>query len=144
MLAGYPPFFDDNPFLIYEKILAGKLEWPQHMEQTAKDLIKRLLVHDRTKRLGNMKAGAEDIKKHRSRYRMLSILIFDKTTLHLHLSRWFKSIDWEEVYQRQLRPPIVPNVSSDGDTRNFDNYPEEDWSKVEPITERQMAMFSDF
>jgi len=122
MLAGYPPFFDDNPFLIYEKILAGKLEWPQHMEQTAKDLIKRLLVHDRTKRLGNMKAGAEDIKKH----------------------RWFKSIDWEEVYQRQLRPPIVPNVSSDGDTRNFDNYPEEDWSNVEPITERQMAMFSDF
>jgi len=122
MLAGYPPFFDDNPFCIYEKILAGKLEWPQHMEQTAKDLIKRLLVHDRTKRLGNMKAGAEDIKKH----------------------RWFKSIDWEEVYQRQLRPPIVPNVSSDGDTRNFDNYPEEDWSNVEPITERQMAMFSDF
>ena len=76
MLAGYPPFFDDNPFCIYEKILAGKLEWPQHMEQTAKDLIKRLLVHDRTKRLGNMKAGAEDIKKHRSRYRILSILIF--------------------------------------------------------------------
>ena len=140
MLAGYPPFFDDNPFLIYEKILAGKLEWPQHMEQTAKDLIKRLLVHDRTKRLGNMKAGAEDIKKHRSRSRILSILIFDK----IHLSRWFKSIDWEEVYQRQLRPPIVPNVSSDGDTRNFDNYPEEDWSSVEPITERQMAMFSDF
>ena len=24
MLAGYPPFFDDNPFGIYEKILAGK------------------------------------------------------------------------------------------------------------------------
>ena len=78
MLAGYPPFFDDNPFCIYEKILAGKLEWPQHMEQTAKDLIKRLLVHDRTKRLGNMKAGAEDIKKHRSRYRIWPILIFDK------------------------------------------------------------------
>jgi len=122
MLAGYPPFFDDNPFCIYEKILAGKLEWPQHMEQNPKDLIKRLLVHDRTKRLGNMKAGADDIKKH----------------------RWFKSVDWEEVYQRELKPPIVPKVSSDGDTRNFDNYPEEDWRKVEPVTERQLAMFSDF
>ena len=85
MLAGYPPFFDDNPFCIYEKILAGKLEWPQHMEQTAKDLIKRLLVHDRTKRLGNMKAGAEDIKKHRSRSRILSILIFDK--IHFELAQ---------------------------------------------------------
>jgi serine/threonine protein kinase len=26
MLAGYPPFFDDNPFGIYEKILAGRLQ----------------------------------------------------------------------------------------------------------------------
>ena len=85
MLAGYPPFFDDNPFCIYEKILAGKLEWPQHMEQTAKDLIKRLLVHDRTKRLGNMKAGAEDIKKHRLRSRILSILIFVKIHFALAL-----------------------------------------------------------
>ena len=32
--TGYPPFFDDNPFMIYEKILAGKLDWPQHMEAT--------------------------------------------------------------------------------------------------------------
>ena len=78
-MLGYPPFFDDNPFCIYEKILSGKLEWPQHMEAGPKDLVKRLLVQvemvergmvdfslqDRTKRLGNMKAGAEDIKKHR-------------------------------------------------------------------------------
>eukprot|EP00171_Calliarthron_tuberculosum_P008091 IDg8091t1 len=28
MLAGFPPFFDDNPFGIYEKILAGKIDWP--------------------------------------------------------------------------------------------------------------------
>ena len=29
MLAGYPPFFDDNPFGIYEKILSGKIDWPR-------------------------------------------------------------------------------------------------------------------
>jgi protein kinase X len=28
MLVGYPPFFVDNPFGIYEKILTGKIEWP--------------------------------------------------------------------------------------------------------------------
>ena len=65
MLAGYPPFFDDNPFGIYEKILAGKIEWPRHMDPIAKDLVKKLLVQDRTKRLGNMKNGAEDVKRHR-------------------------------------------------------------------------------
>ena len=55
MLAGYPPFFDDNPFGIYEKILAGRIEWPRHMDPVARDLVKKLLVQDRTKRLGNIK-----------------------------------------------------------------------------------------
>ena len=55
MLAGYPPFFDDNPFGIYEKILDGKIDWHRHMDPIAKDLVKKLLVQDRTKRLGNMK-----------------------------------------------------------------------------------------
>jgi len=122
MLAGYPPFFDDNPFCIYEKILAGKLEWPQHVEPVARDIVKRLLVQDRTKRLGNMKAGAEDVKKH----------------------RWFKSIEWEEVFYKQLKPPIVPKMSFEGDTRNFDDYPEDDWKNVKKVNERQLAMFEDF
>lgn len=28
----YPPFFDDNPFGIYQKILSGKLEFPRHLD----------------------------------------------------------------------------------------------------------------
>lgn len=80
MLVGYPPFYDDNPFGIYEKILSGKIEWPRHMDPIAKDLVKKLLVQDRTKRLGNMKNGADDVKKH----------------------RWFKHLDWEEVKNKKL------------------------------------------
>ena len=56
---GYPPFYDDNPFGIYEKILSGKLEWPRHVEMTAKDLVKRLLVqvahNKKTKRTNRQK-----------------------------------------------------------------------------------------
>lgn len=63
MLIGYPPFFDDNPFGIYEKILAGKIEWTRFIDPIAKDLIKKLLVQDRTKRLGNMKVGRGRYKK---------------------------------------------------------------------------------
>ena len=55
MLAGYPPFFDNNSFGIYEKILAGKVQFPAHFDPLVKDLLKRLLVGDRTKRLGNLK-----------------------------------------------------------------------------------------
>nr|XP_045605812.1 cAMP-dependent protein kinase catalytic subunit 3-like isoform X2 [Procambarus clarkii] len=96
MLAGYPPFFDDNPFGIYEKILGGRVEWPRHLDTSAKDLIKKLLTQDRTKRLGNMK------------------------------------------------PPIVPKVSYEGDTRNFDDYPENNWRSTQGVSDTELAIFNDF
>jgi len=122
MLAGYPPFFDDNPFGIYEKILSGKIDWPRQVEPVVKDLIKKLLVQDRTKRMGATKGGAEDVKRH----------------------RWFKNIDWEDVAGRKLKPPIVPSVGHDGDARNYDDYPEVDWRKVPPVTDRDLRNFEDF
>lgn len=122
MLAGYPPFFDDNPFGIYEKILSGKIDWPRHIDQISKELIKKLLVQDRTKRLGNIKNGTEDVKRH----------------------RWFKSIDWDDVDKRKLKAPIVPKISYEGDTRNFDVYPETDWRKVPPVPEREARLFDQF
>eukprot|EP00126_Sphaerothecum_destruens_P004667 Sdes_comp18310_c0_seq2m8023 len=102
MLAGYPPFFDENPFGIYEKILAGKLQFPQHFDINAKDMVKKLLTGDRTKRLGNLKGGADDIKKH----------------------KWFKGVDFDVVFKREAVSPIVPEISHPGDTRNFDKYSE--------------------
>ena len=36
LFVSYPPFFDDNPFGIYEKILAGKIDWPRHVDPVAK------------------------------------------------------------------------------------------------------------
>ncbi|MGH0176026.1 UNVERIFIED_CONTAM: hypothetical protein FKN15_024447 [Acipenser sinensis] len=32
----YPPFFDDNPFGIYQKILAGKIDFPRHLDFNVK------------------------------------------------------------------------------------------------------------
>ncbi|XP_004564174.1 cAMP-dependent protein kinase catalytic subunit PRKX [Maylandia zebra] len=122
MLAGYPPFFDDNPFGIYQKILAAKLEFPRHLDFYVKDLIKKFLVIDRARRLGNMKNGADDVKKH----------------------RWFKTIDWEAVPLRKLKPPIVPKVSHEGDTSNFDVYPEDDWKKDPPVAEKDLEVFKNF
>jgi len=43
MLAGYPPFYDENPFGIYQKILAGKIECPRQFDSRAKDLIKKIV-----------------------------------------------------------------------------------------------------
>ena len=104
MLAGYPPFFDDHPFGIYEKILSGTVTFPQHLESHAKDLLKRFLTLDRTKRLGNLKAGADDVKKH----------------------KWFKGLNWQALVAREITAPIQPKVSSPGDSSNFERYQEID------------------
>ncbi|XP_017844059.1 cAMP-dependent protein kinase catalytic subunit 3 [Drosophila busckii] len=122
MLVGYPPFYDDQPFGIYEKILSGKIEWERHMDPIAKDLIKKLLVNDRTKRLGNMKNGADDVKRH----------------------RWFKHLNWNDVYNKKLKPPIMPDVHHDGDTKNFDDYPEKDWKPAKALDQRDLQFFNDF
>lgn len=47
MLVGYPPFYADNPFGIYEKILTAKYEWPRLVDPVAKDLVKKLLGTNR-------------------------------------------------------------------------------------------------
>jgi len=36
LFGRYPPFFDERPFIIYEKILAGKIDWPKHMDPVAR------------------------------------------------------------------------------------------------------------
>lgn len=122
MLAGFPPFYDENPFQIYQKILAGKIEWPKYIDLVAKDLIRKLLAYDRTKRLGTMKNGAEDIKRH----------------------KWFKGIDWESVIQKKLVPPIVPKTSHEGDTKNFDKYDEDGWKDVPVVSTKNLQPFEDF
>jgi len=102
MLAGYPPFFDDHPFGIYEKILSGKMSFPSHFDSAAKDLIRKLLTADRTRRLGNLKNGVEDIKHH----------------------KWFKGVDWATLVDRSQPAPIIPEVRHEGDTQHFEVYPE--------------------
>ncbi|KAG1439423.1 hypothetical protein G6F56_012305 [Rhizopus delemar] len=81
MMAGHPPFYDDNHFGIYERILGGKVQYPGYFETAAKDLLKKLLVIDITRRLGNLKGGADDIKKH----------------------KWFRHTDWHGLLNKTVR-----------------------------------------
>lgn len=122
MLAGYPPFYDENPFGIYQKILAGKVEFPRHFDPNAKDLIKKLLTADRTKRFGCLKNGAEDIKKH----------------------KWFKGLDWEKCFERKIKPPYVPAYRAPNDTSNFDKYPDSAEDLSPPLMGKDKEAFRDF
>lgn len=87
MLAGYTPFYDDDPLKLYEKIVYGKVLFPEGFDPDAKDLIRRLLTADLTKRIGNLKAGVAEIKRH----------------------RWFRDINWDAFARRQVKPPFKPS-----------------------------------
>ena len=85
MLAGYPPFYDENPFGIYQKILAGRIDFSHGFDEKAKSLIKKLLCADRTKRYGCLKRGAADVKDH----------------------KFFNSFNWEDCRARKDAPPAT-------------------------------------
>lgn len=124
MLAGYPPFYDENPFGIYQKILAGKIDFPRHFDPYAKDLVKKLLTADRTKRFGCLKDRAEDIKRH----------------------KWFqkpKPVDWNKAFLRKMKAPYIPTYKAPNDTSNFDKYPD---SKDEGVSlsGSDKELFNDF
>jgi len=105
LLIGYPPFYDDNPFSVYEKILQGKVSYPGLMDAYSKDLVKKLLQADRTKRLGCMKGGVDEIKKH----------------------KFYKDIDFDQLRSRSYpQVPYLPTITHAGDSSNFDSCDEEE------------------
>merc|ERR1712099_196304 len=75
MIVGYPPFVDEDPMGIYQKILSGKIVFPKLFDKNAKGLVKRLLTADLGKRYGNLKDGVDDIKQH----------------------KWFSIISWDDL-----------------------------------------------
>ncbi|KAG0374734.1 cAMP-dependent protein kinase catalytic subunit [Mortierella sp. AD032] len=103
MCAGFPPFFDEDHIKLYGKIMAGKVRYPPHFQPALKDLLKRLLTADLTKRYGNLRGGATDIKNH----------------------AWFEGVNWDMVYSRQIEAPYRPTIMGEGDASNFDDYPED-------------------
>jgi serine/threonine protein kinase len=64
-LRSYPPFYDENTFVVYQKILSGTLEFPPHFSPAARDLVGKLLQADQSKRCGCMWNGVADIKNHK-------------------------------------------------------------------------------
>lgn len=101
MMVGYPPFFDENAYGIYEKILRGKVHWPRDMDALSRDLVRGFLHPDRSKRLGNLINGPQDVLHH----------------------AWFRGVDWDALERREIRAPIVPHMTAVDDTRYFTRLP---------------------
>ncbi|KAL9885164.1 rho associated coiled-coil containing protein kinase isoform 4-T4 [Glossina fuscipes fuscipes] len=100
MLVGDTPFYADSLVGTYGKIMDHKnsLSFPAEVElsENAKSLIRAFLT-DRTQRLGRQ--GIDEIKAH----------------------PFFHNDTWNFDNIRESVPPVVPELSSDDDTRNFED-----------------------
>lgn len=81
MMVGYPPFFDTTPVGIYNKIMYTDARWPREIDNGSIQFVNQLLVKDKTKRLGNMGGGPEDVLNH----------------------PWFRGVDWDALERREIR-----------------------------------------
>lgn len=102
MCVGFPPFVDEDPMGVYRKILLGKVNFPKTLDKNAKSLDKHLLTAELGKRYGNLKNGVEDVKRH----------------------RWFKTISWDDLVNKRVEAPFIPQVTNSADTSSFDHYPD--------------------
>ena len=64
-------------------------------------------------------------------------------SVSLDIFRLFLHVDWEEVEGRRCPAPIIPKITHDGDTRNFDQFSEPTWSKV-ILSEEELRLFDQF
>merc|ERR1712118_339660 len=93
MIVGQPPFCDEEPMGIYQKILAGKIYFPKYFDKNAKALVKKLVTADLSKRYGNLKAGSDDIIKH----------------------KWFADIDQEKMLKGEMKSPYQVDTKDAND-----------------------------
>ena len=59
MLCGYLPFEDDNNDVLFKQILGGKIEYPNHLSEVSKDLLKKIIETNPDRRI-----KIDEIKKH--------------------------------------------------------------------------------
>ena len=88
MLIGVDPFYSDDPMMIYQNIIKGKIKFPKDINLDAKSLIKHLLETDVSKRYGCLKGGVKDIIEH----------------------RFFKDFDWRSLLFMSIEAPYVPKL----------------------------------
>uniref|UniRef100_A0AAR2JQ20 non-specific serine/threonine protein kinase n=1 Tax=Pygocentrus nattereri TaxID=42514 RepID=A0AAR2JQ20_PYGNA len=98
MMCGRLPFYNQDHEKLFELILMEEIKFPRTLSADAKSLLSSLLIKDPNKRLGGGPDDAKEIMRH----------------------SFFSTLDWQDVYDKKLVPPFKPQVTSETDTRYFD------------------------
>ncbi|KAG8923919.1 hypothetical protein FRC00_005692, partial [Tulasnella sp. 408] len=95
MLTGLPPFYDENQYEMYRKILQDPLRFGDEVGLEARSLLNALLTRDPSQRLGVN--GAEEIKRH---------------------PFFSQYIDFEKLLAKKIQPPVAGALN----TSDFDQF----------------------
>ncbi|KAM7402866.1 hypothetical protein PAMA_003675 [Pampus argenteus] len=98
MMCGRLPFYNQDHEKLFELILMEDIRFPRTLGPEARSLLSGLLKKDPMQRLGGGSDDAKEIMQH----------------------KFFAGIEWQDVYEKKLVPPFKPQVTSETDTRYFD------------------------
>uniref|UniRef100_A0A7E4VPX7 non-specific serine/threonine protein kinase n=1 Tax=Panagrellus redivivus TaxID=6233 RepID=A0A7E4VPX7_PANRE len=98
MLCGRLPFYSDKHDKLFELILNSNLRFPSRLSPPAVDLLIKLLVKNPTQRLGG---GPDDWRE-------------------IQVHEFFRPINWDKLYRKEIPPPYKPDLKSETDTKYFD------------------------
>ncbi|XP_008295500.1 cGMP-dependent protein kinase 2 isoform X3 [Stegastes partitus] len=114
LLTGSPPFSGSDQMMTYTFILKGieKMDFPKKITKRPEDLIRKLCRRNPSERLGNLKNGIIDIKKH----------------------RWFNGFNWEGLKARSLPSPLKRELTGPTDNSYFDSYPPDEESPPDELS----------
>lgn len=118
----------DDTEEIFDSICNDDVLFPKYLSFESTVLIRRLLRKDPTKRLGSSSRDAEDVKKH----------------------SFFKPINFDDLYNKRIKPPFIPNVVADEDVSNFEyeftcKNPNLSYSKInKKLTDKDQKQFGSF
>ena len=104
-LYGYPPFHGETPDIVFENILARKIDWPEkdyvEVSEEARDLMDKLMTIDPKKRLGSNMAEK-----------------FPSAGEEIRAQPWFTGINWNTLLEDEAQ--FIPNPENPEDTEYFD------------------------
>uniref|UniRef100_A0A671XWG0 protein kinase C n=1 Tax=Sparus aurata TaxID=8175 RepID=A0A671XWG0_SPAAU len=99
MLVGESPFPGDDEEEVFDSIVNDEVRYPRFLSTEAISIMRRLLRRSPERRLGAGERDAEEVKKH----------------------LFFRSMDWNGLLAKKVRPPFVPTIQGANDVSNFDD-----------------------
>uniref|UniRef100_A0A171AUD1 Camp-dependent protein kinase catalytic subunit-like protein n=1 Tax=Triatoma infestans TaxID=30076 RepID=A0A171AUD1_TRIIF len=97
LCAGYTPFYSKLQAKMYDNISRCRYRIPYYFSNDLRDLIKHILQVDLSRRYGNLKNGADDIKDH----------------------NFYNNVPWIMLLNREVKAPYIPVITKPDEYQSF-------------------------